>query len=170
VADAAVLLVRDARICVRTAIGESVVLLCVVFDRCVDFVSNPRRFDRVATSTRVCFSRVCSIVVVTSTHRSHSCLAMEYVPGGDLRIILDDFGTRSLFSVLSAVQHRALVGCLDDEHARFYFCEMVMCVHTLVRRLSSLDCTDTVHLSTLFDAIVLFASSRSTSWATYIAI
>jgi len=38
---------------------------------------------------------------------------MEFVPGGDLRIILDDFG------------------CLDDEHARFYFCEMVMCVHTL---------------------------------------
>jgi serine/threonine protein kinase len=41
------------------------------------------------------------------------CLAMEYVPGGDLRIILDDFGV------------------LDDEHARFYFCEMVMCVNTL---------------------------------------
>jgi serine/threonine protein kinase len=41
------------------------------------------------------------------------CLAMEYVPGGDLRIILDDFGV------------------LDDEYARFYFCEMVMCVNTL---------------------------------------
>jgi serine/threonine protein kinase len=41
------------------------------------------------------------------------CLAMEYVPGGDLRIILDDFGT------------------LEDENARFYFCEMVMCVYAL---------------------------------------
>eukprot|EP00019_Armaparvus_languidus_P002732 CAMPEP_0168597472 /NCGR_PEP_ID=MMETSP0420-20121227/10699_1 /TAXON_ID=498008 /ORGANISM="Pessonella sp." /LENGTH=1120 /DNA_ID=CAMNT_0008634359 /DNA_START=13 /DNA_END=3375 /DNA_ORIENTATION=- len=41
------------------------------------------------------------------------CLAMEYVPGGDLRIILDDFG------------------CLEDSHAKAYFCEMVMCVHTL---------------------------------------
>jgi cell cycle protein kinase DBF2 len=53
------------------------------------------------------------VVVVVVTNIPICSLAMEYVPGGDLRIILDDFG------------------CLEDSHAKAYFCEMVMCVHTL---------------------------------------
>ncbi len=42
-------------------------------------------------------------------------LAMEYVPGGDLRTLFNNSG------------------CLREEHARFYIAEMFMCVAELHR-------------------------------------
>jgi len=46
---------------------------------------------------------------------THLCFAMEYVPGGDLRMLLDAFET------------------LEEESARFYFSEAVQCVRSIHR-------------------------------------